>query len=79
MKKLIRPPVSLFLSLGGVATTQTATVVVPARSGPMQFRRTEDDSGSACKLPGAFDIDWRRHAGAGTIFLNLIHDVDNCA
>jgi len=24
-----------------------------------------------------FDIDWRRRAGAGPVFLNLIHDVDN--
>jgi predicted dehydrogenase len=24
-----------------------------------------------------FDMDWRRQAGAGPIFLNLIHDVDN--
>jgi predicted dehydrogenase len=24
-----------------------------------------------------FDIDWRRQAGAGPVFLNLIHDVDN--
>ncbi|MCJ8150877.1 MULTISPECIES: Gfo/Idh/MocA family protein [Shinella] len=24
-----------------------------------------------------FDIDWRRQAGAGPVFLNLIHDIDN--
>lgn len=24
-----------------------------------------------------FDIDWRRQAGAGPVFLNLIHDVDS--
>ncbi len=24
-----------------------------------------------------FDIEWRRQAGAGPIFLNLIHDIDN--
>ncbi len=29
MKKLIIPAISLFLSLGGVAVAQTATVVVP--------------------------------------------------
>ena len=30
-----------------------------------------------CKPDDYFDIGWRREKGAGPIFLNLIHDVDN--
>lgn len=29
------------------------------------------------KPDGYFDVDWRRREGAGPVFLNLIHDVDN--
>lgn len=29
------------------------------------------------KPDGYFDLPWRREAGAGPVFLNLIHDVDN--
>jgi len=62
MKKLIIPAITLFLSLGGVAAAQTATVVVPGEVRTYALEQTtpsvtfEGDLAVGTALPDTVEI-----------------------